>query len=1825
MVSNLHEKLKRRTAAAREAYRQEDAYIQNQKAWINVQNTMQDMRISSPYLGVSDSIKIPANNFIQSANTGFANNGALANTAIQNARSNGLTTLADSLQSQMDVQERARQVAEWEAGRSISDLENKNKASQAELDELFRQRQIYYNTIVGSDEVTAEQREELRKINDAIKKAMDDVEYYSLRSENKQTSDWMERNLAEIRQAEQEAWNPQDRQRHLDRLLSVSLPEADLTNPTAIARREREIDVLNTDLLGRLREATHNPGGRNQLTKELMAHGYTKKQIASWFDYAERLESDEDAQKTYEKWREKGADMRVGQAFRRSTFNNLLGGLGAVSAWGQKIENAVTGKDTPIDYNNPLMRPSIKAQAIREGKSADIEERTKGWIGSNTGIGNLYSAAFNLGASMADSAAIAGLTALGVPAWAGTLALGSSAAASTMREASERGLPEDRALLLGTITGLAEWFFEKYSVESLIDNINNPETVRQLLTQAAVQGGIEASEEGLTTIVNTLADMLISGDYSEYEITKRNYMEAGFSETEAAKKASSDWLKGMSMDLVGGFISGGTMTAVPGSVKLAINSKNTQKSTVAPVQNTMGSQVAAAMADMKTTEQRIAEDLGGMSSPVENKTAPVNDPGAVRKTFLQNVETKIRNKFGITSFNDYVGVQKKVTETLQNDGFFGLGSVQNENNGIVVDITKDGIRETFGSGKRFQTLPKTIKLLKFETLPKLRELIRTATMSNDDVSNIHNSNSKVKYAYLKNTFESDIDGTPKTYNITIVVRKSPQKNKFWMHEIHVNQEEQGFGLREGMNPAAEVKKSPVLGDNVSEEKPIVNPENVGDMGAMTSKFSHVVVKSQTNAIDNQRDAHAVPKEYRTEYTHTRVSEDESMYGARLRLEQDRSGEQEYLSDKTQWNSEDYDTAMLILDDLAKTAHEQGTKEAWDEYAAWEKVIRLNDYEAGSALQARAKWARRTGTKIIQRASEHLENAKKSTDVAEIMNSVSDYATQLDVAISGHDVDAIRKIIKDTSATRHTGTLRKNEFSKQMNWALDRISEYAKNELKSLEPATEGNGEYRVGRFYDFLEDFAASGIEAIASDKSKVSLGKKNTTYQRLAMLSKMSTVMRNLVNNGILDPLDVGANNVSAIIDSAVSAITKTRSVAFEKVTSKEKRQGSLDALAMAMLSVGLDVNAEGVSGKYQSNSNRTWHMSNGPISRFMSQWEKYMGYAMVATDEFSKGGIQAEVQRGIDRLYEQGKIKDDSLKNAGDELAKYRTLQKEGTASELMTKIRGVVNDVSRKKTGNAEIELGTMLMPFAQVPANVPGVMADYSPIGLTKGVFELAKVFSDAKKGTLTASQQASAVRDIGRGLTGSALIKVAIGLAKMGLVKVFEPGGEEEDKNKAADQKASGIKGTQWNISATLRAIKGESSEWKHGDYLVSIGFLEPLNAFLTAGALIAQSEDMTGGEIFSASLDAIIEAYSQLPMFQTIGDAINAGRYSDESTIGGKVMDGAEQLAAGVVTGLIPNAVKGIAQGLDPYQRDLYSGDTFGERVRDQFRGVFNRDALPIKQDVYGNDMKNENRFLNFMNSNILPGAITTYKETDLQKALRDLEAQTGSTAGYLSKNAPTSVNTEKGDVELTDKQKSQFVTDRGNIYEMASSALENSDLFKGLPANIQQKTYGYAENYATQTAKENLNIGFKPDDIAADLDNPTSQELLDALLLKTFNSMAGNTKVYGDKYQGYADLLKTDTINDRIALDLISNTRREVYENTLRGAGVSVQQWLDVLSVAIRKQGNYVGEKPTKQQREDAWAHIDKMNLTDKQRAALETAVGQVFGYVIVKDATRK
>lgn len=148
--------------------------------------------------------------------------------------------------------------------------------------------------------------------------------------------------------------------------------------------------------------------------------------------------------------------------------------------------------------------------------------------------------------------------------------------------------------------------------------------------------------------------------------------------------------------------------------------------------------------------------------------------------FLQvDIQKEISNYGVEQKMNDYVGLQKTILPILEQEDFFR--EVINEETGMVIEITKKGIKETLGSGRRFQKLTRKLKELKIAIIRKLPELIRKAHLSQDDVINFHGEASR--YAYF--VLEAKINGL--SVRIRIDVKKTSAKNKFWLHMIDINE------------------------------------------------------------------------------------------------------------------------------------------------------------------------------------------------------------------------------------------------------------------------------------------------------------------------------------------------------------------------------------------------------------------------------------------------------------------------------------------------------------------------------------------------------------------------------------------------------------------------------------------------------------------------------------------------------------------------------------------------------------------------------------------------------------------------------------------------------------------------------------------------------------------------------------------------------------------------------------------------------------------------------------------------------------------------------
>lgn len=256
------------------------------------------------------------------------------------------------------------------------------------------------------------------------------------------------------------------------------------------------------------------------------------------------------------------ADEHPVTASLESVATSLASGAGLVDAAIQKGVAGISGDYKPVNFNTAAMAPSVATQTIRGTVAQKIVD-SAGTIQLDPEKfphiapflnGKGWADVYQLGMSMADSLAVAGLSYLGIPG--GTILLGGSAGTQGMLEAVERGATEDQAITMGILNGTFEALFEYVSLDKLLNGDVPKSALRQILEQA----GVEASEEMCTTLANTFAaDIPVMGDKSQLMQSVQEYRDAGLTEEEASRKAWTDWGIDFLWDGIGGALSGGLM------------------------------------------------------------------------------------------------------------------------------------------------------------------------------------------------------------------------------------------------------------------------------------------------------------------------------------------------------------------------------------------------------------------------------------------------------------------------------------------------------------------------------------------------------------------------------------------------------------------------------------------------------------------------------------------------------------------------------------------------------------------------------------------------------------------------------------------------------------------------------------------------------------------------------------------------------------------------------------------------------------------------------------------------------------------------------------------------------------------------------------------------------------------------------------------------------------------------------------------------------------------------------------------------------------------
>ena len=297
-----------------------------------------------------------------------------------------------------------------------------------------------------------------------------------------------------------------------------------------------------------------------------------KEAAGKYLDYIEYALNDRSTKRIAQSAAEM-ADKHPVVSSAASIPTNLVSGIGLADAAWQNLKRELNGKYVPIDYNRSAMAPSVLTSTIRGTVAQNIADSTGvialdeeehpylSKIFNGKSLGDVY----QLGMSMADSLTVAYLTPLGQY---GAVLLGGSAGTQGMLDALERGATDGQALKMGLLNGTFEALFEYVSLDKLLTS--EPKNLIRALFR---QGGVEASEEFMTTFANNIADILVMAEKSDYQLKIQAYMESGMSREEAAKQALLDKCIELGWDAVGGFFSGG----ISGSISTKVSGINSSR------------------------------------------------------------------------------------------------------------------------------------------------------------------------------------------------------------------------------------------------------------------------------------------------------------------------------------------------------------------------------------------------------------------------------------------------------------------------------------------------------------------------------------------------------------------------------------------------------------------------------------------------------------------------------------------------------------------------------------------------------------------------------------------------------------------------------------------------------------------------------------------------------------------------------------------------------------------------------------------------------------------------------------------------------------------------------------------------------------------------------------------------------------------------------------------------------------------------------------------------------------------------------------------------
>lgn len=833
------------------------------------------------------------------------------------------------------------------------------------------------------------------------------------------------------------------------------------------------------------------------------------------------------------------------------------------------------------------------------------------------------------------------------------------------------------------------------------------------------------------------------------------------------------------------------------------------------------------------------------------------------------------------------------------------------------------------------------------------------------------------------------------------------------------------------------------------------------------------------------------------YTHERVSNAEQFARANGRVLTDSDGNvsnyagqvQELLASE-RWSNTDRDVAST----LRHEAFQRGDMDSF--YRLSDRITETNT-EAGRTLQGTQKW---------------LEQAHPEQSVVAAAKKAFDTNPK---APSGK-MAFIEKTAREISGF--------GDNVSQWAGALKQIAEERRmTGVDMLVRMAEKQGENDP----QWLKSLVYNGLYNVAGDYEKptgavdtVNKGlRRLKSYVITNQLFRVTTNAANVVSNSISNATEAAAANTGTahLADAIMGKFTGLRSHgAFENVLGKEALTTGKNLAQKSFVEIWLDTSTEGTDSKFQSSKGRAVREYKMTGNHLFSTIDAVLSTALNTTDAFAAGVSQGAAQAALRRNVQKGYLTAEQALDVAEQRGSDTTFHNKTALGTTLQRVQAAMNGGLEYGAGN--IVAGNYL----NVPAAV--LMREVSKmptIGTVGALIDMAAVCIDGKTGKNTigdlqakitgekltlAQRQSRAAQQLGRSLAlGTIEVAGYTALALKGIIRRID----DDDKDKAAFEAAGGQQGLYINWSALWRSVPGGDSEWQDGDVITNLGRLEPLTVNMNFGIDVAEALKTDAGlraeDLKGISISAVQDGIADLSMIQNIQGIINALQYKGEDQSAFEAVG--QELLASNVASLTPGLIQQAAKAIDPYYRDLYTGDTSGQQIYDIWANTIPglRQQLPEKLTGFGTPKEYAgtgteravNAFLN-------PYATTTVRpKTGMESMLQEAE----DVSVYPNRNPIGSVSVNGQTVTLTNKQKRQYQTVYGQTYRDTLQALQDSIAFRQLDRRTKDAAMKAAESYAGVSAKNALDIGYKPPEGYAERAEMDSTALADALILEAVKS----------------------------------------------------------------------------------------------------------------------